>query len=238
MSAGTSSDNRIHPTAFIGPGVTLGTGNVIGPFAVLLGPLVIGDDNWIGPHACLGTPGEIKGNEHGAAWDAPNEGPGIVIGSRNTLREYVAVHQGSHNPTTIGDDCFIMNKSSIPHDARLENHVTMAPSVLIGGHVWVGEGATLGINTVVHQRRVIGPGAMIGMGSVATRDVPPYAMAFGNPTRVRGVNKVGMSRRGVAPDAVQELAELYAKEDFEPQELPEALTAAFTWFRETLATER
>ncbi|MGH3951340.1 MAG: UDP-N-acetylglucosamine acyltransferase, partial [Pseudonocardiaceae bacterium] len=68
--------NRIHDTAVIGAGVDLGADNIIGPFAVVVGPTVIGSGNWIGPHVTIGTPGEDRAALHPAAWEgAPTEDP-------------------------------------------------------------------------------------------------------------------------------------------------------------------
>src|SRR3954466_6522409 len=87
MSAWTATTppagNRIHPTAVIGPEVELGDDNVIGAYAVLLGPATIGSGNWIGPHAVVGTPGESRGATHPSD-DAPC-GNGIVVGDGNVL---------------------------------------------------------------------------------------------------------------------------------------------------------
>ena len=120
----------------------------------------------------------------------------MTIGSGNVFREFVTVHQGHYDTTVIGSACYFMNKVYIGHDGRVGDGITMASSATLGGHVHVGDGANIGMNTVVHQRRVIGPGAMVGMGSVVTRDVPPFAKAYGNPCRVRGVNAVGMAVAG------------------------------------------
>ena len=51
---------------------------------------------------------------------------------------------------------------------------------------------------------------MIGMGSVVTRDVPPFAKAFGNPAHVRGANIIGMTRGGVSRKAIDAVSELYS----------------------------
>ncbi|TFV64164.1 acyl-ACP--UDP-N- acetylglucosamine O-acyltransferase [Geodermatophilus sp. DF01-2] len=201
--------NRIHHTAVVGPEVELGTGNVVGPYAVLVGPCRIGDDNWIGPHVVLGSPPEIRGHDHGAAWDGELVGCGVEVGSRTTLREYTTVHSGSASTTRIGSDCFVMNKVYVGHDGNVGDGVTMASTVTLGGHVTVGDRANLGLGATVHQRRVIGPGVMLGMGSVVTRDIPPYAKAFGNPARLQGVNSVGMSRQGMDDADIGRLAELY-----------------------------
>jgi UDP-N-acetylglucosamine acyltransferase len=97
--------------------------------------------------------------------------------------------------------------------------------------VRVGDGANLGLGVSVHQRRLIGPGAMVGMGAVVTRDVPPWATAFGSPARVRTANVVGMRRSGLPEEAVEEIARLYAGFDAaagDPRPGHPALAAAFT----------
>jgi UDP-N-acetylglucosamine acyltransferase len=179
--------NNIHPTALIGPGVALGTGNVIGPNVVICGPAEIGNDNWIGPGSIIGTPGEYQGREHPVSWEHGSSGL-IRIGSRNVIREMVTIHVSADTTTSIGDDCYIMSKCYIPHDAVIEDEVKLATTVLLGGYVHVGKAAYIGMGAIVHQRLVIGAGSMVGMGSVVTRHVPPLAKAFGSPAVVRGIN--------------------------------------------------
>ena len=225
--------NRIHPTAVLGPGVELGSGNVVGPYAVVLGPCRIGDDNWIGPHVVLGTPPEIRGHDHGAAWDGDLVGRGVEIGDRTTLREYTTVHSGSARVTRIGSDSLLMNKVYVGHDGDLGDGVTLAAGVLLGGHVVVGDRANLGLGTVVHQRRVVGPDAMVGMGAVVTRDVPPCAKALGTPARVQGVNAVGMRRQGASETDIAALTELYGGGRDVVAHWPPAATLApaLAWWR-------
>jgi len=192
--------NSVHPTAVIGEDVTIGSGNVIGAFAVILGPTRIGNGNWIGPQVVIGTPAEIRGIDHGQA--AGGIGTGISIGNDNVIREYSTIHQGHYATTVVGNGCYLMNKCYIAHDDVLHDGVTMASGATLGGHVQVGAGANLGMGAIVHQRRVIGGLAMIGMSAVVTRDVPPAALAYGNPCRVRGANRIGMQRAGVSADVI------------------------------------
>jgi UDP-N-acetylglucosamine acyltransferase len=70
--------------------------------------------------------------------------------------------------------------------------------VLLAGHVRVGNAANLGLGASVHQGRYVGAGVMLGMSSVVTRDIPPFAKAYGSPARVVGANVVGMRRGGIA----------------------------------------
>ena len=227
--------NHVHPTAVLGDDVVIGSDNVIGAFAVILGPARIGDRNWIGPHVVIGTPAEIRGIDHGAA--AGGLGTGIDIGDGNVIREYTTVHQGHYARTVIGDGCYLMNKCYIAHDNVLHDGVTMASSATLGGHVHVGAGANLGMGAIVHQRRVIGPLAMVGMGAVVTRDVPPAALAHGNPCRVRGANRVGMQRAGVQADVIAAVQLAYAAGDAPHIGADPVLAQAWNWWDSETAPE-
>lgn len=199
------SGNRIHAGALIGPEVEIGEGNVIGPYAVLLGPCVIGNDNWIGPHVVVGTPGEMRNLPHVAAWEGELASNPIEIGDRNILREFTTIQQPTQGVTSIGSDGYLMDKSHIAHDCVLGDQVTMAPGTVLAGHVTIESQATLGINVSIHQGLTIGRGAMIGMGSVVTKSVPPLTTAFGSPAGVRSANVVGMRRAGIAEEVIQAL---------------------------------
>lgn len=201
--------NSIHPTAIISGEVVLGSGNTIGPFVTITGPVTMGDGNWIGAGVVIGAPPEVRGYKH------PREasdvaGNGVVIGDRNVIREYAQIHHGWKAKTQLGDDLFIMNQVYIAHDCEIGNGVTMASSALLAGHVRVGAAANLGLGASVHQRVRIGGGTMIGMGAVVTRDVPPFAKAFGSPARVRGVNSIGMERSGMSTSAISAVASVYS----------------------------
>ncbi|TCP57063.1 acyl-[acyl-carrier-protein]--UDP-N-acetylglucosamine O-acyltransferase [Tamaricihabitans halophyticus] len=203
--------NQIHPTAVVGAGVEMGTGNVIGPYTVIVGPVVLGDDNWIGPHVTIGTPAEDRGGPHPAGWaDAPTgaateDGAGVRIGNRNRIREYVSVHQGTWRETWIGHDCYLLRGSHTGHDVRLDDRVTLACAVQLGGHTHVWADANLGMNTTVHQHGRIGPGAMVGMSAAVRGEVGAFTIAVGNPARVSGINEVGLRRKGCDEATIEAL---------------------------------
>jgi UDP-N-acetylglucosamine acyltransferase len=190
----------VHPTAVIGPGVQLGTGVVIAPYAVLSGPCRVGDDVWIGPHTAIGTPAQMRGGAHpevaGPRLNG-DAGAGVVIGRDTVVREFVTIHQGVERATEVGADCFLMAYAHVPHDAWLGRGVTLSNSVQLGGHTWIGPGANIGLGAVVHQRSTIGAHAMVGMQSAVTKPVPPFSVAVGVPARVTGVNRVGIERLGI-----------------------------------------
>jgi UDP-N-acetylglucosamine acyltransferase len=201
--------NSIHPTAQVIGDVRLGSGNVIGPLAVIIGPVTIGDNNWIGAGAIIGAPPEVRSWQHPKDATQLESGGGILIGDRNVIREYVQIHQGWHDVTRVGSDVFVMNQSYIAHDCIVDDHATLASSVLLAGHVRVGAGANLGMGSCVHQRCYVGNGVMLGMGSVVTHNIPPYAKAYGNPARVRGANVVGMERADVPAATIEAAVAAY-----------------------------
>jgi UDP-N-acetylglucosamine acyltransferase len=184
--------NEIHPTAQIGTGVEIGENNVIGPYTVITGNTVIGNHNWLGPHVVIGTPPQHRDIDHLDS-NVGNSGR-IEIGNNNIIREFVTIQSPTLNVTSVGNNVFLMTQAHIPHDAVIEDFVTIANSSHLAGHVRVCIGANIGLGVVVHQYLVIGALAMIGMGSVVTRNVRPFALAFGSPCKQHGINIVGISR--------------------------------------------
>ncbi|WP_164990419.1 acyl-ACP--UDP-N- acetylglucosamine O-acyltransferase [Agromyces albus] len=226
--------NAIHPTAQLTGDVRLGSGNTIGAFAVITGPVEIGDDNWFGSGVVIGAPPEVRGFAHPTDLAGSVDAAGVRIGDRNVVREHAQIHQGSQRQTHISDDAFIMNQAYVAHDCRLDDGVTLASSVLLAGHVYIGSKANLGLGTTVHQFRSIGRGAMVGMSSVVTRDVPPFAKVFGNPATVQGANLIGMERSGVAAELVDVLRAIYEGGDVSPEVVadPELRAAVVQWASE------
>lgn len=188
--------NDIHKSAIIGPGVSMGVRNTIGPNVVLIGPLKIGDDNWFGPGVTIGTPPEVRSAPHGDGWNTESISSPTLIGSRNIIREGVSIQKANYRQTTIGDDCFIMSRAYIAHDCLISDGVTISANVSLAGHCHIQSRATLGLASTCHQFTVIGTGAMIGMSSAVTKNVPPYAMIYGVPGSIRGANLRGMEAHG------------------------------------------
>ena len=203
-------ENSIHHSAVLAGDVRIGSGNMIGPYAVITGPVTIGDDNWIGSGVVIGAPPEVRSLPHPTVI-GEGSSVGVSIGSRNVIREYAQVHQGWHESTVIENDAFIMNQVYIAHDCSIASEVTLASGVLLGGHVAVGVGANLGLGASVHQRVRIGAVSMVGMGSVVTRDVLPFAKVYGNPARIHGANAVGMLRRGLPASVIDAVAAEYER---------------------------
>jgi UDP-N-acetylglucosamine acyltransferase len=195
-------DNVIHPTAVVGDGVILGSGNRIDAHVVITGHVVIGDSNWFCAGTIIGAAPEIRAIRPDSAGHFDGSFAGVVIGSNNVFREASQVHQGHKRATTIGDDVYVMNQVYIAHDCLLDSGATLASSVLLAGNVHIHRSANIGLGTTVHQGIEIGPLSMVGMGSVVTRPVPAFSKAYGVPSRAVGINTVGLSRAGFSDEEI------------------------------------
>jgi UDP-N-acetylglucosamine acyltransferase len=163
--------------------------NSIHASSIIYNGVIIGSDNWIAPYSVIGSPGEIRNYDLRPANECrTNLDCGVIIGDRNIIREFSTIQAGATSPTRIGNDCYIMTKTHIPHDAILKNGVTISSAAIVGGHSIIGDNANVGLNSVLHQGTVVGDGVMIGMGSVLKGGVPPFMLGFGNPFRISRVN--------------------------------------------------
>ncbi len=215
--------SRIHPTSVIHPKAELGEGVEIGPYAVIGDRVSIGARTKIGAHVIIDGIVEIGEDNHifpGASiglepQDVSYRGAvsKVVIGNRNQIREYVTIHRPTQADalTRLGNDNFLMAYAHVAHNCQIEDQVTLANAVELGGYVRVESSAVVGGLTGVHQWVHIGRCAMIGGMSRINRDVPPYLLIEGNPARVRGLNRIGLKRSGIesCSSAFKELKQAY-----------------------------
>ena len=218
-------NNKIHPTAILEGDIKLGSNNIIGPNVVLKGDIeignhnildtgvclenhvVIGNDNHLYPYVCIGAAGEM-----GAKGDRLDLSKSVIIGNRVTLREFVCVHSPVHHPSTeVMDDVYIMNKSYVAHDCRIGNGVVMSAGVLMGGRCELGAYSNIGLGAVIHQRLHIGERAMVGMQSVITHDIVPYALVAGSPARLFRLNRMAAEREGLDENWIVEMEKYFAQ---------------------------
>lgn len=185
-----SMANNIHPTAIIGPNVSLGEGNEIGPFSVIYGPTEIGSGNSIGPHVTIGTPGQDTRNPR---YDSSNGR--IVIGDENIIREYTCIQKPCYRQLTeIRNRVHLMQGVHIPHDAIIHDDVVITPLVALGGISVLLPGVNVGLGCTVHQYSVIGHYAIAGMGSAVTKNIPPFGKYV--PGKPIGVNYYAIEKFG------------------------------------------
>lgn len=200
----------IHPTAVVDPGARLGADVRIGAFTLIGADVEIGDGTVIGPHCSVHGPTRIgRENQihgHAAIGGEPQdkkfagERAELVIGDRNTIREFVTLNRGTGDGggiTRIGDDNWFLAYTHVAHDCTVGNRCVFSNNATLAGHVTVGDHVILSGFTGIHQFCRIGAHAFIGMGAFVNGDVPPFVMVaqdgYGRP---RGINAEGLKRRG------------------------------------------
>ena len=213
-----SMSTTIHKTSIINKATKLGNNVVIGAYSIIgpkvkigdnvkiyshvniVGDTKIGNNTQIFPFASLGTsPQDLK---------YKGEKSKLVIGSNNTIREYVTMNPGTKAGgliTKIGNNCLFMISSHVAHDCIIGNNVIMANNATLAGHVHVDDFAILGGLSAIHQYVRIGKHAMVGGMSGVEHDVIPYGSVMGDRAFLSGLNIIGLKRRGFSRNEIHDL---------------------------------
>ena len=211
----------IHPTAVIDPGAVIGSGTTIGAYSVIGSGVTLGEGCTVHNHVSIAGHTKIgDGNEfypfcsmgqRSQDLKYKEEPTYLEIGDKNSFREFVTANRGTApgSTTRIGNHGTFLAYAHVAHDCTVGNHVIFSNNGTLGGHVVVGDHAIIGGLSGVHQFCRIGEHAIIGGCTKIVQDVPPFMIADGNPAEIRGVNMVGLERRGFSSDAIRELREAY-----------------------------
>jgi UDP-N-acetylglucosamine acyltransferase len=198
------SDVEIGPYSVIHGGVHIGSGVRIGSHVVIEPYVTIGPDCQIFQYAALGAvPQSVK---------FEGEKTFVKVGRGTVLREFVTVHRGTGfggGITEIGEENYLMAYTHVAHDCRTGRKVMMANNATLAGHIIIGDHATIGGLTAVHQFVRIGQYAFIGGKSAVVKDVPPYVIAAGDRVKLHGLNSVGLKRHGFSAQSLSALKKTY-----------------------------
>ena len=212
-----SKNVKIGAYSVIGPNVEIAENVEIHSHVNIDGNTKIGERTKIYPFASIGTaPQDLKFN---------GEKNNLVIGKKNTIREYVTINPGTNGgggKTTVGDNCLFMISSHIAHDCIVGNNVVIANNVPLGGHVIVEDDVVIGGNSAVQQFTRIGRLAMIGGMTGVLKDVIPFGLSFGNRNYLKGLNLIGLRRKKYENKKIIELNDVY-KNIFSSKNLHENL---------------
>lgn len=238
--------DRIHPSAYIAPGVKLGANVCVGPFAVIEsgaelgancqvgahavvhGHVKMGEGNVLHPHAVLGgLPQDLGFDPEAESW--------LEIGDNNVFREGFTAHRATKvgGATKIASGCYFMNNSHVAHDCTVGDKTIFANNVAIGGHVEVGCNVFMGGAVVVHQFCRIGSYAIVQGTTGINMDVIPYMLIGGRPAKHYRLNIVGLRRAGIVGENYKVLSSAFRllknKKSLDQLQLTEELQYLKDW---------
>jgi UDP-N-acetylglucosamine acyltransferase len=197
-------DVEVGPYSIIGPGVQIGRGTRVKAHVVIEGNTSIGQDNVIFQFATVGSiPQDLKYR---------GEDSRLVIGDHNTIREFVSLNPGTTGGgmvTRVGSHNLLMMYCHIAHDCLLGDHNVIANGATLGGHVILEDYVIAGGLIGVHQFVKIGTGALLGAGSMVSKDVPPFCNAAGDRAKLKGLNIEGLRRRGFKKEQIETVRKAY-----------------------------
>lgn len=129
--------------------------------------------------------------------------PNAIIGKNCNINCHVFIE----NDVIIGDNVTIKSGVQVWDGIRILNNVFIGPNVTFTNDLFprsksylqeynktiIEEGASIGANSTIIAGKTIGAYAMIGAGSVITKDVPPFTLWYGNPAKLKGyITREGM----------------------------------------------
>jgi UDP-2-acetamido-3-amino-2,3-dideoxy-glucuronate N-acetyltransferase len=162
---GQQNSYQVHPTAIIDEGAIIGKGTKIWHFSHIMPDAVIGENCNIGQNVVIS--------------------PKVILGNNVKVQNNVSVYTG----VVCEDDVFLGPSCVFTNVINPRSFISRKDEFL---STVVKKGATIGANATIICGITIGEYAMIGAGSVVTKDVPPYALIVGNPGKQIGwVDKDG-----------------------------------------------
>ncbi|MBL1320836.1 MAG: acyl-ACP--UDP-N-acetylglucosamine O-acyltransferase [Methylophaga sp.] len=203
-SAVIADDVDIGPYSVIGADVEIGAGCKIESHVVIKGPTKIGKNNKIFQFSSVGEDPQDK--------KFTNEITVLEIGDNNLIRENVTINRGTTQGggiTKIGNDNWIMAYVHIAHDCIVGNENILANNASLAGHVIIDDFVILGGFTLISQFNTMGSYSFSAMGSVISRNVPPYVLVSGHMAKPIGINVEGLRRRQFSDVQIKNIRHAY-----------------------------
>ncbi|MEM8585467.1 MAG: acyltransferase [Bacteroidota bacterium] len=165
MKTDKSASVFIHPTAVVDQGAIIGLGTKVWHFCHIMSQSKIGSGCILGQNVFVAN--------------------GVIIGDRVKIQNNVSLYDG----VLLDDDVFVGPSAVFTNVLNPRAHVERKDEYR---PTKVGKGATIGANAVIVCGHKIGEYAMVGAGSVVTKDISAFSLVYGNPA----VHRAWVSRAG------------------------------------------
>lgn len=212
---------KIHSTAIISSQAELGPDIEIGPYVIINDNVRIGAGTKLMANVYVDKFTEIGKNcvffPYSSIGTLPQDlkykpcTSYVKIGDGNTFREFVTINRATEPETIteIGNKNLFMAYSHVAHNCKVGNNCIFANVATLAGHVHVQDNVIIGGLSGIHQFCKLGSYSIIGGATPIRKDVLPYGTIQGDPAKVRGLNLIGLKRRGFSNDVIRELKEIY-----------------------------
>lgn len=212
----------IHPTAIIDPSARLADNVSVGPYSTIGADVEIAAGTEIASHVVIKGPTKIGRNNRIFQFASIGEEPQdkkyhgeptlLEIGDDNLIRESVTINRGTVQGggiTKVGHRNWIMAYVHIAHDCIIGDDNIFANNASLAGHVVVEQQVILGGFTLVSQFNHLGSHCFSAMGSVISRNVPPYVLVSGHMAEPVGINVEGLRRRHFTDTQIRNIRQAY-----------------------------
>ncbi|MBN45510.1 MULTISPECIES: acyl-ACP--UDP-N-acetylglucosamine O-acyltransferase [unclassified Methylophaga] len=212
----------IHQTALIDPTARIADDVVIGAYSIIGAHVEIASGTEIASHVVINGPTKIGRNNRIFQFSSIGEEPQdkkyhgeptlLEIGDNNLIRESVTINRGTVQGggiTKVGNNNWIMAYVHIAHDCIIGDDNIFANNASLAGHVIVDQHVILGGFTLVSQFNHLGSHCFSAMGSVISRNVPPYVLVSGHMAEPVGINVEGLRRRGFTDTQIRNIRQAY-----------------------------
>ena len=167
-------NNFIEPGVKLYENIVIGNNNKIYDGTVIYPNTVIGDNNIILNNNIIGEYGVEARDDN----FIKKIFSGLIIGNNNYFHINNIIFSGFYKKTKIGNYNKFLSQVTIHHDNIIHNNVVFYPRAITAGLCTLMDYSTMGANSCLQQKSVVGSYSMIGMGSVASHNIFPFYIYF------------------------------------------------------------